>query len=93
MAEPLVEAFLMESGIRSQSPTGRWSHELVQAQFSAELVNRRKLYPASLRDTLTNTMAVRHTADYGGRPVTERQAARALRWAREFVAAVQGGRP
>lgn len=65
----------------------------MQAQFAGELINRRKRYPASLRQTLTITQEMRHKADYQGYHVTEREAARALRLARELVESVQGDTP
>ena len=64
-------------------------------RFVGQLVNRRKLYPATLRDTLAHTYQLRQAADYTDDLVTQIQALRALRRAREFVLAVQepGGRP
>lgn len=56
-----------------------------------DLVNRRKLYPASLRQTLSNTLGLRQSADYAGDHVNQREAAHALRWTRPFVEAVQMG--
>jgi uncharacterized protein (UPF0332 family) len=78
---------LLREGIR---PSGeRWGHDTVQAQFAGELVNRRKRYPADLRDTLDRLIPVRQMADYGLDLVSEIQAARALRRARSFVAAIK----
>ena len=70
-----------------------WGHGFVQAQFAGELINRRKVYPAELRDVLARTFALRQAADYGRRLTTETQMARTLQRAREFVEAVrvQGG--
>ncbi|MBI4334070.1 MAG: HEPN domain-containing protein [Chloroflexi bacterium] len=46
-------------------PVGsQWSHDYVQAQFAGELVNRRKLYPVSLRDALNQNPALHQRADY-----------------------------
>jgi uncharacterized protein (UPF0332 family) len=43
---------LAQAGIRPSGAPGRWRHEFVQAQFNGALINRRKLYPPSLRTTL-----------------------------------------
>lgn len=86
-------AVLIEAGARSPSRGGRWSHEFVQAQFVGQLINRRKLYPASLRQTLTITREIRHKADYQGYHVRQREAARALRLAREMVESLQEKTP
>jgi uncharacterized protein (UPF0332 family) len=53
------------------------------------LINRRKVYPASLRDVLARNLVLRHTADYSVDGVTETQAVRALRRATEFLGAVR----
>lgn len=73
-------------------PSGRqWGHEFVQARFVGELVNRRKLYPADLRQNLSNTLGLRQTADYARDHINQREAARALRWTRPLIEAVRGG--
>jgi uncharacterized protein (UPF0332 family) len=47
------------------TPEGRnWGHAFVQARFSGQLINRRKLYPVRLRDVLLRTLTLRQTADY-----------------------------
>lgn len=63
----------------------RWTHEAVQAQFVGQLINRRKLYPAELRSTLALTQNLRETADYRETQVSQRDAGRCLRVARQFV--------
>ena len=65
-----------------------WGHPFVQAQFAGTLVNRRKLYPAGLRDTLSQNMILRHRADYEEQRLTEAQAQRALRRTRDFLNAI-----
>ncbi|MBI2863031.1 MAG: HEPN domain-containing protein [Chloroflexi bacterium] len=80
---------LLRAGVKPGGP--QWGHEFVQARFVGELINRRKLYPADLRQTLSNTLGLRRTADYGEDDVNQREAARALRWTRPFIEAVQGG--
>ena len=76
---------LLQAGIR---PTGRqveWGHAFVQARFVGELINRRKLYPASLREVLSRTLFLRQVADYKGEQVSQTQAYRAVRSARQFL--------
>src|SRR3954453_2279489 len=71
-----------------------WGHAFVQAQFVGELINRRHLYPAELRDTLARALIVREQADYKLAAVSQAQAARIVARARAFVAAIarpQGG--
>lgn len=71
-------------------PSGaQWSYAFVHAQFVGLLINRRKLYPTELRQVLRDSLALRQAADYENDWVTVREASRALRWARSFVAAVQ----
>ena len=86
-------AALLRVGIQSPNPQGHWTHTFVPGQFVGQLINRRKLYPAALRDTLPRTYQLRQTADYTDDLVTQAEASRALRRAREFVSAVleQGG--
>lgn len=78
---------LTREGIRPRGE--RWEHAFVQAQFAGELVNRRKRYPAELRDTLIRNQILRRQADYEQDRVTEVQAARALGRAREFLEAIR----
>lgn len=66
-----------------------WGHDFVQAQFVGQLINRRKIYPADLRDSLARNSILRHTADYTIDQITETQATRALRRTREFFGAVE----
>lgn len=80
---------LIRAGIRSPSRTGEWGHDFVQAEFNGQLINRRKLYPSHLRDTLQQTYAVRIKADYELDHVTEVRATRALRRTTEFVDAIR----
>lgn len=66
-----------------------WGHPFVQAQFAGSLVNRRKLYPAGLRDTLPQNLMLRQRADYEEQYVAAIQAERAVRRTRELVGAIQ----
>src|SRR5579859_1638869 len=64
------------------APTGArstWSHEGVQAAFARELIQRRKTYPADMRDVLARTHTLRQAADYTRDVISEVQAARELR--------------
>jgi uncharacterized protein (UPF0332 family) len=80
---------LLRAGIQSPSAQGHWNHGFVPGQFIGQLINRRKLYPTALRDTLPRTYLLRQAADYSDDLITQEQALRALRRAREFVRAVQ----
>ena len=75
-------------GVKPPGTSGRWGHEYVQARFSGDLIGRRKRYPADLQSILEQGFRLRATADYDRVSVHEVQTARAVRRAREFVAAV-----
>ncbi len=77
---------LLEAGFRPRN--AQWGHDVVQAEFVGRLLNRRKRYPAALRDTLFRNRSLRQEADYGATDVTETQASRALRRTREFLRAI-----
>ena len=83
-------AALLRAGVRTSNPEGQWGHGVVQAQFSL-LIDRRKLYPSSLRDTLSRLELLRERADYQAVHVSESQASQTLRRARTLVQAVQEG--
>lgn len=70
-----------------QALRGEWGHDVVQAQFVGQLINRRHLYPTSLRSVLTENRRLREDADYGMYRVSEVRAARSLQRAERFVAA------
>lgn len=78
-------AALLIAGVQPVNPRGERSHEFVQSQFNGFLINRRKLYPASLRRTLRDTIEVREKADYTPLGVNERVAKRVLQQAQEFL--------
>jgi uncharacterized protein (UPF0332 family) len=82
---------LTQAGIRSTRAQRDWSHEFVQAQFNGVLINRRRLYPASLRGILNENYILRLTADYGADHVTALRANRAVGRAELFVDAVRSG--
>lgn len=76
------------AGVRSPGGKRDWTHTFVQGQYPGLLINRRKLYPAELRDSLNQTRFLRQRADDEPEPITRVQAARSLTRARAFVAAV-----
>lgn len=69
----------------------QWSHPALQATFTAELIHRRKTYPAALRDHLSVGLGVRQAADYGRAGVSRKVAHRMVRRAAAFVSTVQEG--
>jgi uncharacterized protein (UPF0332 family) len=82
-------AALMREGINPPAQSKRWGHEFVQARFVGDLINRRRRYPATLRDTLFRGMELRQTADYRTDHVAAIRATRALARAQAFVDAIQ----
>lgn len=79
---------LTQAGIRPRGASTQWGHEFVQAEFIGQLINRRKLYPTSLRDALIRSFVLRRVADYGRELVTEKQVYRVLQRTSDFVEAV-----
>jgi uncharacterized protein (UPF0332 family) len=79
---------LLAADITVRSPGGYWRHDQIQAQFIGQLINRKRLYPTSLRRTLNENMLLRHIADYDIDTVSEIQAHRAVRRSRDFVDAI-----
>ena len=91
-------AALGEHGIQPEASRGRstWSHTALAATFVGELINRRKVYPAALRDTLSRTSSLREAADYKHELLSETQATRSIRRSRTFVETIiqsEGGEP
>ena len=82
---------LHKAGLRLVGVTDAWSHEFVRSQFIGQLINRRKVYPASLRSTLEDNRALRQAADYKRENVTEVRAARAVRRTDDFLQAIRAG--
>jgi uncharacterized protein (UPF0332 family) len=76
----------------SIQPHGKWSHESVQAQFTGQLINRRKRFGAELGRGLIENRTLRERADYQPVSVSQIQASRALGRARTFVTVVNQGR-
>jgi uncharacterized protein (UPF0332 family) len=63
----------------------RIDHGQVQADFSGELINRRKLYPARLRSYLSDMQFVRDKADYTDGNVSRKMARRMLSKPEEMI--------
>lgn len=82
----------MSAGIRPSGSRGAWSHAFVQAQFVGQLINRRKVYSAELRNALGRNYLLREAADYKGGGVNEVEALRALARTRAFLGAIRGAR-
>jgi uncharacterized protein (UPF0332 family) len=81
-------AALMRVGIRPPNQANRWAHEFVQARFVGDLINRRKLYPAAMGQTLLRNLELRQAADYQTERVAAIRATRSADRARAFVDAV-----
>jgi uncharacterized protein (UPF0332 family) len=81
-------AALLRDGIGAPGQAAHWSHDFVQARFIGDLINRRKRYPSTMRETLIQGLELRRTADYKMQRVSGIRASRGLARARTFVAAV-----
>ncbi len=89
-------AVLLEAGVVPHTTTGQLRHAMVHAQFVGEMISRRHLFSADLRNTLALNLALRQVADYEEGIVTRTQASRALRRSEDFVDAATrrgGARP
>lgn len=75
MSERVIDAYLLKS-------------EESLAGAASEYANRRKRYPAALRETLIRGMRLRQIADYKTERVSDVQASRGLIRTREFLDAV-----
>jgi uncharacterized protein (UPF0332 family) len=81
-------AALLREGIRPPGQAARWGHDFVQARFVGDLMNRRRMYPAQMREALFRGMELRQTADYKTERVSAIQASRQVARARAFVDAI-----
>jgi uncharacterized protein (UPF0332 family) len=81
-------AALLHFGVLEAGSTRSSSHAQVQALFVGQLINRRKQFSNVLSDTLLRLLNLRNVADYEPMPISQTQAARALRRARLFVSEV-----
>jgi uncharacterized protein (UPF0332 family) len=76
---------LEQRGIRRRA----WTHKGVHSDFVQLFVRRRKLVPASFAGALPSMLHLRHMADYRQPGVSQPQAERAVRRAREFLTLLQ----
>jgi uncharacterized protein (UPF0332 family) len=82
-------AALVHAGLAAERGGRIWDHRFVQAEFFGRLINRQRVYPARLRQTLSQNRELRDRADYTTQLVSEVQARRAVQRSRDFVAAVR----
>lgn len=75
----------MQASVMPMASETLWSHDRVHAQFVGQLIQRRKSYPAHLRRTLLELLAMRHRADYRSVRISQREARQAVRRAQDFV--------
>ena len=65
MMKPAIPLFLVPCRLCMICPARIWTiRRQVQADFSGELINRRKIYPAKLKSYLPDIQFVRNKADY-----------------------------
>lgn len=62
-----------------------WSHPVLQAALTTELIHRRKLMSAQFRDYLFSGLAVRHAADYGSVGIGVKVAQRSRKGVRSCI--------
>jgi uncharacterized protein (UPF0332 family) len=74
-------AALAAIGIRTEPV----SHKAVQANFSTELIQRRKVYPSHLKSYLADLQEIRNDADYRVLQTSGKVASRQLKKAKEFL--------
>lgn len=79
-------AALVEAGLLAKDK--RANHGWVQATFNERFIKRKKVYPASFKSMLMDTMITRHIADYRTRMVSRGLADKSLRAAQQFVETV-----
>ena len=82
---------LIKAGMQPRSQPAHWGHDFVQAEFIGQLINRRKVYPTTIRDALERNYALRQAGDYKAEHVSETQASRAMRRARQLVETIKQG--
>ncbi len=68
--------------------TPKTDHKVVQAMFSSELINNRKIFPARLKSYLSDMQTKRNIADYEPIDTTKKDATIQLKQAREFIALI-----
>jgi uncharacterized protein (UPF0332 family) len=81
-------AALLQAGLTPPEPARGCGHDWVHASFVGQMIQRRKIYPANLRRTLPDLLALRHKAHYRATHVSQREAQRAVLSAQALVQAV-----
>jgi uncharacterized protein (UPF0332 family) len=76
-------AALLKNGIIP--PKENIGHDWLQANFSGQLIQRRKVFPARFKPYLSGAQALRDIADYKSYSVSKNVAARELNKAKDFV--------
>jgi len=74
-------AALAHRGIRRE----KIDHGQIQADFSGELINRRKIYPAKMKSYLSDMQLVRNQADYAAKQISRKVARLWLSKAEEML--------
>lgn len=77
-------ALLARFGIEHKENPHAW----VQAQFSAEIIHRRRIFPRELSPYLQDIRRVRHAADYSEGDLSRKTAIQQLKQAKHFVASL-----
>jgi len=78
-------AALARHGIRRD----RIDHGQVQADFSGELIKRRKIYPAKLKSYLYDMQLVRNKADYSDENISRQRADKWLSRIKEMIELIE----
>ncbi len=78
-------AALAHKGIRRD----KINHGQVQADFSGELIKRRKIYPAKFRSYLYDMQLVRNKADYSADNISRKRAGRWLARIKELIGLIK----
>jgi uncharacterized protein (UPF0332 family) len=68
--------------------TPKTGHKVIQAMFSSELINNRKILPARLKSYLADLQVKRNIADYEPIDITKKDANVQLKQAREFITVI-----
>jgi hypothetical protein len=64
-------------------------HGQVQADFSGELIHRRKIYPAKFKSHLYDMQLVRNKADYSGDNITRQRAGKWFARIKELIELIE----
>lgn len=78
-------AALIDKGITNS----KYEHKWVQSTFNNELINKRKIYPSSIKSYLMDLQRMRNKADYTSDTISKKIANRQLTKAKEFVEAIK----